>query len=146
IVQLHQSGCSLVMIPPDKQLSQLTRPVRHLIRAGSITDDVAQIHNRIERWRGRQTGVESFQVGMNVAGQQYAHRSPDELPIIDWMLNLWDKGPYAVASSAAQMNSYILWDCCAVDHRTPCPVSLRQLNQRWQRNRAVRNARSASRF
>jgi hypothetical protein len=47
----------------------------------------------------RQAGIKGFQIGMDITEQQYAHESPDELPIIDrtgilWDLSLNAKSPY----------------------------------------------------
>ena len=71
------------MIPAHEDLAQFARAIRHLIRTGAVTYDVAQVHDCVERWGGRQRGVQGFQVGVNVTEQQYAHGSPDKLPIID---------------------------------------------------------------
>ena len=37
----------------------------------------------VERWGGGEAGFKSFEIGVNIAEQQYAHESPDKLPIID---------------------------------------------------------------
>ena len=83
IVKVHDSGCGFVVIAAHENFSQLARAVGHFIRAGAVADDVAEIHDHVERRRGRESGVESFEIGVNVAEKQYAHESPDKLPIID---------------------------------------------------------------
>jgi hypothetical protein len=40
------------------------------------------VHGHVERWSSGETSIERFQVGVNVAQQQYTHGSPGKLPII----------------------------------------------------------------
>jgi hypothetical protein len=71
------------VIAAHKRLSQLPRPLAHLIRTRAVANNVPEIRHDIKRRSGRQAGVESFEIGVDVAKNQYAHESPDKLPIID---------------------------------------------------------------
>ncbi len=82
IFQVHDAGCGFVVIPADEDAAEFPGAFAHFIGAGAVTDDVAQIDDEIERRSGGEAGIESFQVGVDVTQQQYAHRSPGKLPII----------------------------------------------------------------
>ena len=72
IIQLEQAGRGLVVIAADKNLSQLARALDHFVGRGSVADDVAQVGHEIVRRSCRQAGFQRFEVGVNVAKQQYA--------------------------------------------------------------------------
>ena len=83
ILQVDQAGGGFVVIAADEDFAQTTRAVGYFVRARAVTHNVPQIRYQIERWGSGQRGFQSFQIGMNVAKQKYAHESPDKLPIID---------------------------------------------------------------
>ncbi len=73
------------MIAAHKRLPQFAGTLGHLVRTGSVAHNVPEVHDRVERRSSGKRGVESVEVGVDVAEQQYAHESPDKLPIIDWI-------------------------------------------------------------
>ena len=73
------------MISADEDLAQFARAVGDLVGAGSVSDDVAQVHDQVVGRSSGEACVEGLEIGMDVAQQQYAHGSPDKLPIIDRM-------------------------------------------------------------
>src|SRR5579862_1056006 len=83
VVEVHEAGGGLVVISANENLSQLPRTLCDLVRTGAVADNVPEVHHRVKRRSGRDTCIQSFQIGVNVAEDQYAHGSPDELPIID---------------------------------------------------------------
>src|SRR5580698_2297783 len=90
VVEFHNSGGGLVVIAADKSFPQFARTFGHLVGARAIADDVAEVHNHVERWSRGQAGVEGLEVGVNVAKNQYAHGSPDELfeQVADYRLTI----------------------------------------------------------
>ncbi len=72
VVKLEQAGRSLVMIAADENLSQTARAIDHFIGGSSIAHHVAEVRHKIERWGRREGSLQRFEVGVNVAEQQYA--------------------------------------------------------------------------
>jgi hypothetical protein len=56
---------------------------RYFVWAGPITNDVSQIHRRIERGSGGERGFQGFEVCVDIAEQQYSQGAPDKVAIID---------------------------------------------------------------
>jgi hypothetical protein len=60
------------VIAADKNLTQGARAIDDFIGRGSVADDVAEVSNKIEGRRPGDAGLQRFEVGVNVAKQQYA--------------------------------------------------------------------------
>jgi hypothetical protein len=88
IIEVHHARGRFVVIAAHENLSQLPRTGRHFIRTSPISDDVSQVRDHIEGRGSGKSGVQGFEVGVYVAQQQYAHESPDKLPIIDQHIGL----------------------------------------------------------
>ena len=118
VVQLHHSRSGLVMIAPYEDLPQCARAVRDLVGARAVAHDVPQIHDLVERRSGRDASIEGFQVCVDVAEQQYAHGSPDKLPIIDRTGRLRVKGDrrrrYRIRSMSFQFREERPSDQCGL--------------------------------
>jgi hypothetical protein len=56
---------------------------RYFIWTGPVTNDVSQIHRRIERGCGGEGGFQGFEVCVDITEQQYSQGAPDKLAIID---------------------------------------------------------------
>jgi hypothetical protein len=71
VIQLEKTGGGLVVIAADKYFSQAAAAIDDIVRGGSVTYDVPEIRNEVEGWRGGQASLHGFEIGMNVAKQQY---------------------------------------------------------------------------
>ncbi len=83
VIEVQKSGNGFVVIAPHEDFPQVTGAGGYFIRTGPVADNVSEIHDSVKRWDGSEAGFERFEIGVNVAQQQYAHESPDKLPIID---------------------------------------------------------------
>lgn len=61
------------MITAHKQAAQRARTINHLIWTRTVTDDVAEIRDRVVWRRRRQTRFERVEVRVNVAKEKEAH-------------------------------------------------------------------------
>ena len=66
-MQVHQAAHRLVVISANENLANLAALLDDLVRARTITDDVAQIDDNVVGRRSREAGLKSFQVAMNIA-------------------------------------------------------------------------------
>src|SRR5579863_8007214 len=71
------------MVAANDNFSKAARALGDFIGRRSVTYDVAKIHDGIKRRGGREASLQRFEVGVNVAKQQYAQASPDGLAIIE---------------------------------------------------------------
>src|SRR5579863_7244045 len=71
------------MVAANDNFSKAARALGDFIGRRSVTYDVAKIHDGIERGGAREASFQRFEVGVNVAKQQYAQGSPDGLAIIE---------------------------------------------------------------
>jgi hypothetical protein len=71
------------VIAANENLAKSAGAIGDLVGTGAVTDDIPEINDQIECGSGGEAGFQSFEIGVNVAQQQYAHESPDKLPIID---------------------------------------------------------------
>ena len=83
IVEVQQAGNCLVVIASYKDFSQVARTGRYFIWTGPISNDIPEIHRRIERGSVGEGGFQGFEVCVDIAEQQYSQGAPDRLPIID---------------------------------------------------------------
>src|SRR5580704_7506306 len=83
VVEVHETGGCLVVITSHEDPAKLTRALRHFVRTCAVTHDVAEVNDLVVGGSSCQASIKRFQVGVDVTEQQYAHGSPDELPIID---------------------------------------------------------------
>ena len=74
---LSDAGNHFVMIAAHQRASQFAHSLGDFVGAGTITDDVAKIHNHIMWGSGGEGSLQSFQVAVNVADQEYAQSSPE---------------------------------------------------------------------
>src|SRR5258708_36473686 len=73
-----EAGASLVMIAADKDLAQSARALPHLIATCPLTDNIPHIEYQLVLRRCIETGLQSFEVGVNVRKNEYGHgRSTD---------------------------------------------------------------------
>ena len=72
ILQLQQAGGGLVMIAPNKNFPQAAGSIGHFVRRSAVADNIAKIHDGIVRRSGREAGLQRFEIGVNVAKQEYA--------------------------------------------------------------------------
>ena len=77
VFQIEQASRGFVMIAAHKNLSQVAGAIDDFVGRSSIAHNVAQVSYQIERWSCRQAGLQRFEVGVNVAKQQYAQGTPD---------------------------------------------------------------------
>ena len=89
VFKIHKSGCGLVVIAPDESLAQFTGTLGDFVRAGTVSDDIAEVDDQVVSRSGCEARIESFQIGVDITEQQYAHGAPDELPIIDRRSEIW---------------------------------------------------------
>src|ERR1700689_3587854 len=99
IVEIHDAGSGLVMIAAHESFSQLPGTLSHVVGTGAVAHNVPKIYHYIKRRRRRERSVKRFEIGVDVAEQQYAHESPDKLPIIDWIQKIWRLPPSWLANS-----------------------------------------------
>ena len=81
VVEFHDPGCGFVVIAADKGFAQFARALGHFVGAGAVAHDIAQVDDDVERWSRGQACVKSLEVSVDVAENQYAQRSPDEVLI-----------------------------------------------------------------
>src|SRR5580700_4489814 len=79
IIKGDQAGRGFVVVAADENLPQLTGALGNFVGTGAVADNVAEICHQVERGSRGQAGFKRFEVGVNVAQQQYAHGSPDKL-------------------------------------------------------------------
>ncbi len=72
VVKFEQAGCSLVVIAAHENLSETARAIDHFIRRSAVTDNVAEIGDKIERRSRREGCLQRFEVGVKIAKQEYA--------------------------------------------------------------------------
>ena len=72
VVQVEQAGCGLIVIAADKDRSQAAGALDDFVGARAVTDDVAEVCDEIERRSCGEAGLQRFEVGVNVAKQQYS--------------------------------------------------------------------------
>ena len=128
------------MIPAHEKFSHFARPDGHFIGAGSVADDVAQIHGDVERRSVRETGFKSFEVGVNIAQQQYAHGSPKQTA--DYRLDGQSSGEAPVFERQKRAPS----SRAGIENWTPRPMTVGDFNQIWEGSGALGNPRIAARF
>lgn len=83
VVKVQKPSNCLVMIAAHEDFSKVAGTGDYVVRTSPVPDDVSEIHHYIERRSSGEGGFKSFQIGMDVAQQQYSQESPDKLPIID---------------------------------------------------------------
>jgi hypothetical protein len=71
VLQLEKTGGSFVVIAADKNLSEVAAAIDNLIGRSPVTHNVPEIRNQVEGWSSRQASFHGFEVGVNVAKQQY---------------------------------------------------------------------------
>ena len=64
---VFKAGYNFVVISTYKGSAQLTRACRDFVRAGAITNYVAEVHDSVMRRRCRNAGFQSFEITVNVA-------------------------------------------------------------------------------
>jgi len=62
------------MVAQNEEFSQLASAVGDFVGAGAISHDVAKIYNCIERRSRGEAGIQSFEIGVNVAEDKYAQK------------------------------------------------------------------------
>ncbi len=72
IIEFKQTGCGLVMIAADKNFAQGARAIDDFVGRGAVADDIAEVGYEVVGGSPGQAGLQGFEVGMNVAKQQYA--------------------------------------------------------------------------
>ena len=72
VIQFKQTSGGLVVIAADENFSQIARAIDDLVGRSSVTDNVAQIRHEVEGGSCGHAGFQGFEVGVNVAQQQYA--------------------------------------------------------------------------
>ena len=86
------------------------------VGTGAVADDVARDWPPVERGSGGQAGLQRFQVGVNVAEQQYAQESPDKVAIIEqreWNHDLVASGVIRIDKEASQTRDYCVAKCAS---------------------------------
>ena len=71
VIELKQAGGGFVVIPANENFAKVAGSVDDFVGRGSVADDIAEVGDEIERWGGRKAGFQGFEVGVNVAEQQY---------------------------------------------------------------------------
>jgi len=74
VLQVHETTDGFVVVTAHEDCPQFTRSLDDLVRAGAVSDDVAQIHHQVMGGGGGQTCLESLEVAVDIAEQKNAHR------------------------------------------------------------------------
>jgi hypothetical protein len=77
VVESDQAGRGFVVVAADENLPQVAGPLGDFVGTGAVAYDVAEICYQVERRSSGQAGLQRFEVGVNVAKQQYAQKTPD---------------------------------------------------------------------
>jgi len=72
VIQCKESGGSFVVISADKNLPQRAGAINNFVGRSAVADDVAEVGHKIEGRSASHASLHGFQVGVNVAKQQYA--------------------------------------------------------------------------
>ena len=108
IFEIDQAGGGFVVVAPHENTSQTAGALNHFVRAGAVADYVAEIGNKVVGRSGGEAGLERFEVGVNVAKQQYAQWAPDKVGIIERVGT-----EYTEDKEASQTR-----DCCVAKNAT----------------------------
>ena len=67
VLDVDQAADGFVVVATDEEFPQCARTFDDFIGAGAVADDVAQIHDQVVSGSGRETGLKSFEIAMNIA-------------------------------------------------------------------------------
>ncbi len=67
VLQFHGAAGCLVMVAAHEDGPQAANPFDHVVGAGAVAHNIAEVHDQIVRRRRRQACFQSFEVAMNIA-------------------------------------------------------------------------------
>jgi len=74
VVEIHEAADGFVMIAADEHASQSLRFANDFVRIAAVADRVSEIDDEVVSWSGGQTGVQRFEVAVNVAEKKDTHK------------------------------------------------------------------------
>src|SRR5947209_17496804 len=107
-------------------LAQAATAFNDFIWISAVANCISQVHDQVATRRGGQAGFQCLEVVVNVAQQEYEHRSPEQTR--DYRPQ--HASEYTHSGMIRNQNGI-----SAVHHRTTRPMSGSDFHQRWQGSR-----------
>jgi hypothetical protein len=74
VLEVHKAADGFVVIAADKDLSESLRAGNDFVRVATVPDRVPEVDDEVIGGSGGQTGVQRFEVTVNVAEKKDAHK------------------------------------------------------------------------
>src|SRR5205807_6492227 len=74
VLEVHEAANSFVVIAANEDLPESLRAGNHFVGITAVADRVFEIDDEVVSWSGGQTGVQRFEVAMNVAEKKDTHK------------------------------------------------------------------------
>src|SRR6266436_1596121 len=74
VLKVHEAADSFVVIAADEDVSESLRAGNHFVGITAVADRVSEIDDEVVSGSGGQTGVQRFEVAMNVAEKKDTHK------------------------------------------------------------------------
>src|SRR6266478_5338046 len=74
VLEIHEAANSFVVIAADEEPSESLRAGNHFVGIAAVADGISEIDDEVVGGSGGQTGVQRFEVAVNVAEKKDTHK------------------------------------------------------------------------